>query len=508
MAATPLLSASRDVAWSPSVEDMQNAPRNEADVLIVGAGILGCALAVTFARQGRSVYLLERSLKEPDRIVGELLQPGGVQALETLGLRHCLEEIDAIPVKGYGIFYYDEFVEIPYLANDHPIEKPSPEGRSFHHGRFVRRLRKACLCEPNVKVVETTVTSTIKSPTTNRILGVEAMGQSEKPCRYFASLNVIADGHASKFRKQHHPHTVTTRSKFWGIELIDAKLPLPLHGHVVLGDGAPVLLYQIGTHETRALIDVPTNLPSASPAAGGIQNHLRTQVLPSLPKGVQSSFSSALDKGKLRSMPNSFLPPSTNVTPGLIMLGDAMNIRHPLTGGGMTVALNDVVLLHELLSPSSVPDLGDTSMVLEKMSLFHWRRKSLASVINILAQALYTLFAANGKRHLVLASLFFDVVLIDHVVDPYLRALQRGCFRYFQLGGTKVSGPVGLLAGITRQPVVLFYHFFAVALLAMKIFWQENIEWWNGPVILVQCLVVLWKSVVVIVPYIWSELRR
>lgn len=60
---------------------------HEADIVIVGAGVLGCAAAAAFGRQGRSVLLLEKSLKEPDRIVGELLQPGGVRALEELGLR-------------------------------------------------------------------------------------------------------------------------------------------------------------------------------------------------------------------------------------------------------------------------------------------------------------------------------------------------------------------------------------------------------------------------------------
>jgi squalene monooxygenase len=60
---------------------------HEADVVIVGAGIVGCAAAVAFGSQGRSVILLEKSLKEPDRIVGELLQPGGVNALEKLGMR-------------------------------------------------------------------------------------------------------------------------------------------------------------------------------------------------------------------------------------------------------------------------------------------------------------------------------------------------------------------------------------------------------------------------------------
>ena len=57
-----------------------------ADVIIVGCGIAGPALSVGFAKQGRSVLVLERDLSEPDRIVGELLQPGGVQALKQLGM--------------------------------------------------------------------------------------------------------------------------------------------------------------------------------------------------------------------------------------------------------------------------------------------------------------------------------------------------------------------------------------------------------------------------------------
>lgn len=56
------------------------------DIAIIGAGIIGTALAHVLGNQGRSVLLLERDLSEPDRIVGELLQPGGVKMLEKLGL--------------------------------------------------------------------------------------------------------------------------------------------------------------------------------------------------------------------------------------------------------------------------------------------------------------------------------------------------------------------------------------------------------------------------------------
>lgn len=466
---------------------------HDADVVIVGAGILGSALAVALADQGRSVILLERSLKEPDRIVGELLQPGGVQALEKLGLRNCLDEIDAIPVKGYEVIYYGEEVEIPYPDNAiegtrsaEKLVKPSrPEGRSFHHGRFVSRLRSAALAHPNITTFETDVTSIVKSTHSLEVLGVESLTNKKRRDFFFGSLTVIADGYASKFRKTYQPHTPTTKSKFWGLELIDAKLPMPEHGHVILGDGAPVLLYQIGTHETRALVDIPDNTPTASVKAGGVKGHLRNVVLPSLPKDVQPSFAAALDQGALRSMPNSFLPAATNRTPGLVLLGDAMNMRHPLTGGGMTVALNDVVLLRDLLSPEKVPDLADCQVVLYQMRSFHWQRKSLTAVINILAQALYSLFAAN---------------------DPYLKYLQLGCFRYFQLGGQCVDGPVGLLAGIIRQPFILFYHFFSVALLSIWIMVKEA-GLLKLPVAMFTGWAVFIKACLVIFPYIFAELQ-
>ena len=490
----------RPVRVLPEKIEQARRLHHEADVVIVGAGILGCAVAVALGNQGRSVILLEKSLKEPDRIVGELLQPGGVAALEKLGLRECLEDIDAVKVFGYDVIYYGEEVRIPYPANaleggDEQSEKTHtdelrgtkrkrPEGRSFHHGRFIRRLREKAMQNTNVTVFEAAATELVRCSYTNKILGVEATFKGQ-PDSFFGDLTIIADGYASKFRKEFRTDAPVAKSKFWGLELIDAKLPMPNHGHVVLGEGAPVLLYQIGTHETRALVDIPDGLPSASVAAGGVKGHLRNVVLPSLPEEVKPSFEAALDKDRLRSMPNSWLPPTTNKAPGIVMLGDAMNMRHPLTGGGMTVALNDAVLLAELLSVKQVPTLDNTDMVLRQMRTFHWRRKGLTSVINILAQALYSLFAAD---------------------DTQLKALQMGCFHYFKLGGNCVDGPVGLLAGIIRKPFVLFYHFFAVALYAIWIYITTGPAA-SLPLRAFASVGVFWKACVVIFPYIFSELQ-
>lgn len=58
----------------------------EYDMIIVGAGVVGSAAAKAFGEDGRKVLLLERDLSEPDRIVGELMQPGGMNALKELGM--------------------------------------------------------------------------------------------------------------------------------------------------------------------------------------------------------------------------------------------------------------------------------------------------------------------------------------------------------------------------------------------------------------------------------------
>ncbi|KAJ9623358.1 Squalene epoxidase [Knufia peltigerae] len=479
----------------PDLQEVRRRVHHEADVVIVGAGVVGSALAVAFANQGRSVILLEKSLKEPDRIVGELLQPGGVEALTRLGLRHTLNDIDAIPVTGYTVIYYDEQVPIPYSViagqvSDNAEKKQSGggqfEGRSFHHGRFISKLRAAAMSHANITVFETEVTGMIGASHVSQILGVETLTRkTQKEC-FFGSLTVVCDGYASKFRKGYIPFAPRVKSRFWGLELIDCQLPTSHHGNVVLGDNSPVLLYQIGTHETRVLVDVPEGLPSASPANGGIKGHLQNVVLPSLPRVVQPSFREALDRGGgLRSMPNSFLPPTTNKTPGLMILGDALNMRHPLTGGGMTVALSDVALVSDLLSPDNVPDLYDTRSVLKQLRSFHWRRKNMTSIVNILAQALYSLFAAD---------------------DWQLKYLQKGCFRYFQLGGKCVSEPVGLLGAVIHQPFVLFYHFFSVALYSIWILFREN-GVLMFPLSLIQAVFVFAKACVVIFPFIFAELR-
>lgn len=92
-----------------------------------------------------------------------------------------------------------------------------------------------------------------------------------------------------------------------------------------------------------------------------------------IPPVIYDSFVAAIDKGSIRTMPNRSMPAAPHPTPGALLMGDAFNMRHPLTGGGMTVALSDIVVLRNLLKP--LRNLQDASSLCEYLESFYTLRK-------------------------------------------------------------------------------------------------------------------------------------
>jgi len=76
------------------------------DVVIVGGGIAGSALATVLAREGIAVAVLERDLAPVDRVRGERMAPWGVAELKRLALLDPLCAAGGIFVK--RLVPYDE----------------------------------------------------------------------------------------------------------------------------------------------------------------------------------------------------------------------------------------------------------------------------------------------------------------------------------------------------------------------------------------------------------------
>ena len=430
---------------------------------------------------GRRVLLLERDLAQPDRIVGELLQPGGYLKLKELGLGACVEGIDAQAVRGYALFKGAASATVAYptagFAGD-------VAGRSFHNGRFVQRLRSAAAATPGVTVRAGTVRRLVdgaggpwaEDGSAGPVCGVAYKAASDGAEHVAPSrLTVACDGMYSNLRARLSTPSIASPSAFVGLILEGAALPAPSHGHVVLGAPAPVLFYPISSTEVRCLVDVPAGATSggdavaaavaagvskeaaqagldavsaASPAARttpltALESYLAAVVHPQIPANLRAPFAAALGGGRARSMPNKLMPARPIHTPGALLLGDAFNMRHPLTGGGMTVALGDVALLSSLLA--ALPDFADPAATALATAGFYTARKPLAATINTLANALYAVFCAPPGG------------------PPAHEAMRSACFDYLRLGGWASEGPIALLSGLRPRPSVLVAHFFAVA---------------------------------------------
>ncbi|XP_030366716.1 squalene monooxygenase isoform X3 [Strigops habroptila] len=375
-----------DVYLTETAPNTTLSPQYDPEIIIVGSGVLGSSLATVLSRDGRKVTVIERDLKEPDRIVGELLQPGGFKALRDLGLEDAVEGIDSQTVNGYIIHDIESKseVEIPYPTSE---DGHVASGRAFHHGQFIMGLRRAAMAEPNARFIEGTVVELLEED--DCVVGVQYKDKETGDTKELhAPLTVVADGLFSKFRKNLVPNKVTVSSHFVGCILKDAPQFKANYAELVLAKPSPVLIYQISSTETRVLVDIRGEMPK------NLREYMIENIHPQLPDHLKEPFLVAVQTDRLRTMPASFLPPSAVNKKGVLLLGDAYNIRHPLTGGGMSVILNDIKIWKSLLQ--DIPDLYEDSDILQAKRTFYWsRKKSHSFVVNVLAQALYELFAAT-----------------------------------------------------------------------------------------------------------------
>ncbi|KAJ1728694.1 Squalene epoxidase [Coemansia sp. Benny D160-2] len=520
------------------------------DYVVVGAGPIGAALAYRLAADtpSASVLVVEKNWNEPDRIVGELMQPSGCEALGELGLRSVFCGIGAVPVHGYYLAYKGKHTYIPYM--DRPTtggkgRQKRYRGVSFHHGRLVMNLRAACKAQKNVFCVEGSVTELLGSIAANGSAQMETVHgvrigpsrstpetQARTTCVKPRALVFVCDGITSQFRRILRDAPVELLSHFCGFVLehepaeSDAffsasgagtmaacsaptqttanPLPMPHNGNVLLDGAGPVLLYQMSERETRVLADIPgPSLPSE--AGGHLRSVLRSSLSAAAPKHAYPALHAQLMRQvdsarRIRCIGSKFISAPTNGVAGALWIGDALNVRHPLTGGGMTVGLWDVVHLARLLKRES-PALGvsgsgdatDSSARRDRAvrriaAEWQWRRRGRALVVNVLSVALHALFAADTKE---------------------LGLLREACFAYLSYGGICTMHPSGFLSGQLASPLLLVYHFFSVAVLAVRMRVSGASTAYVGDNLLFRvysAFYTLYVAAGLILPLLWQEL--
>jgi len=400
------------------------------DVVIAGAGVAGASLAWYLGKRGINVAVIERDFSEPEKIIGELLQPGGVMKLQELGYTDILNGFDAQQIDGYALFNNGSHFKIPYPA----MNGCRLTGRGFRYGKFISKLRSSLREIPSVTLIEGSVYELLESKSGGAVTGVKYLSKEENKEKIVrAHLTVICDGGFSKFREALNESQKQVKGFMLGLLLKNCELPYPNHGHVFLGGPSPFLSYPVSSTETRVLIDFPGEQPPKKNEQ--LSHYLNKIVCRQMPEKMRPAFLNAVHEEKFKAMPNMLIASRPVRKQGVALLGDSLNMRHPLTGGGMTVALTDTQLLGNLLF--EVSNFKSSAEVNQAVNEFYHRRHFSNATINILADALYEVMS-----------------------EPDLK---EACYTYLKKGYSSYKDPISILSAVSRDRDLLIRKFFSVA---------------------------------------------
>lgn len=425
----------------------------------------GATIAAYLAPKGIKIALIDRCFSEKSRIVGELLQPGAVETMTQMGLSHLLNGFDGQDIFGYALIHEHDQIAIPYNKN----KNTHYHGVGLHNGRFLQKLRASALDNASVTRMEGTATGLLEDHN-GVVTGVKfkekATGLSQD---VNAKLTITSDGFFSHFRKALSNNEKSVTSFFVGLILTECPLPHTNFGHVFLSGPTPFLCYPISSNEVRLLIDFPGDKAPKRPV---IKEHLKNNVEPYIPESMKACFTKAVSEENFKVMPNHYMAAKPVLKPGAVLLGDALNMRHPLTGGGITAVFSDVQILGSHLG--DMPNFNDSKLIQKKVQMYYKDRRRANTNVNILANALYGVMSND--------------------------LLKNAVFQYIKHGGNCATEPISILAGLEKDPKTLIKHFVAVVLCGVQNLLKGGIS--NLP----KASRMFWDAVIIIKPLAKNEL--
>ena len=316
----------------------------DADVLIVGAGPGGAALALLLASRGVQTILLERQHDFGREFRGEVMMPSGLRVLEEIGV-----DLEKLPHQRPEVFQGyrlgRRFIEIDMRAVEglrpltvsqpHLLEHLVSLAEETSRFRFVRGG---------------TVRDLVREG--DRVCGVRVQ-TNEGERHLSARLVVGADGRASVARRR---SGVRVHARGAAMDIVWFKLPWP-------GDWSEPQLrgYVGGGHLLIALPAPDGMLQVAWVILKGTYGELRARGIEEWARSMAEHVDSELGeylRAHTADITRPFLLASETdcveswAGPGLLLIGDAAHTMSPVGGQGLNLALRDAVVAANQLVPA------------------------------------------------------------------------------------------------------------------------------------------------------------
>jgi len=309
---------------------VNDRPSKDADVLVIGGGPAGSAAAVTLARAGARVRVIDRAVFPRHKLCGDTLNPGALSILDRLGIgddvRACALPITGMTVTGPGA----------EVSADYPdgLRGMSVTRRCLDQLLLNAAADAGASVETGVGISEPVIDN-------DRVVGVRLATRGGDVLR--APIVIAADGRGSRLAGRVNLSSYASTPRRWAFGAYFANVTrMSARGEMHIRRGAYIGVAPLpgGLTNVSVVLDnvLAGRVQKDAPYGKTDQQTIVRRAL-SADAVLRDRFAAATQVSPVTVLGPLAVNARAAGCPGLLLAGDAAGFVDPMTGDGLRFAL-------------------------------------------------------------------------------------------------------------------------------------------------------------------------